>query len=151
MVVLANKVNYYKWGGIDVAFAWRPDLSVGFDEIDDQHKELFARVNTLLEATSQGKGKEAVGRTISYLGQYVASHFGTEERHMARSQYPEVSSHKAQHVQFTNEFSTIKKKFEAEGPTSQLTILIQRQVCDWLINHIGKTDKALGAFLRAKA
>lgn len=150
MVVMRGKAKLLEVGGIDVAFAWRPDLSVGFDEIDSQHKELFARVNKLLEAASQGKGKEEVGKTIEYLGQYVVSHFGMEERHMTRGQYPELPSHKAQHVQFTSDFSALKKKFEAEGPSSQLTILIQRQVCDWLINHIGKTDKALGAFLRAK-
>ncbi|MHB1162771.1 MAG: hypothetical protein ACYC3V_20925 [Chloroflexota bacterium] len=31
---------------------WTPDLSVGVTLIDDQHKELFKRVNQLLEAAA---------------------------------------------------------------------------------------------------
>ncbi len=134
-----------------MAFEWKPALSVGVNDIDDQHKELFARVNKLLDATSQGKGKEEIGKIIDFLGAYVVTHFGTEEKYMLRLQYPHLSSHKAQHQQFLSEFSALKERFEKEGATSQLVILIQRRVCDWLMTHIGGTDKMLGSFLQTRS
>ncbi len=134
-----------------MGFEWNQGLSVGFREIDDQHKELFAAVNRLLDTASQGKGRDEVGKTIEFLGRYVVAHFGMEERYMIKYGYPNLSSHRAVHKQFIDEFSNIKKKFDAEGASGLLVVIIQRKVCDWLINHVGKTDKALGVFLQANA
>ncbi len=35
---------------------WRESLSIGNDAIDNQHKELLLRFNSLLEACQAGKG-----------------------------------------------------------------------------------------------
>ena len=58
-----------------MAIQWNEELATGVLEIDNQHKEIFARINRLLEASSQGKGKQEVGRMIDFLGDYVISHF----------------------------------------------------------------------------
>jgi len=47
-----------------MAFQWRQDLSVGFQEIDDQHKELFRKINDLLESIGQGRGIQEVKNMI---------------------------------------------------------------------------------------
>ncbi len=36
-----------------MAIEWTMGLSTGVDEIDDQHKELFKRINRLLDACNQ--------------------------------------------------------------------------------------------------
>lgn len=130
-----------------MAFEWNQSLSVGVEQIDAQHRELFARVNKLLEATSQGKGRNEVGSTIDFLADYVVSHFASEERLMSQHSYPEYGAHKAQHDRFMQEFHALKDKFEAEGVTTVLIVQVQRKVCDWLVNHVSKVDKALGSFL----
>jgi hemerythrin len=137
-------------GGICMAFTWTENLAVGFSEIDTQHKELFKSVNDLLEATSHGKGRDEVGKIIQFLESYVVKHFAMEEKYMAKYNYPGLTTHQTQHVLFVNEFGQLKRQFEAEGATSHITLLIQSKVCDWLINHIGKTDKQLGPFLQSK-
>ncbi|AEE95232.1 bacteriohemerythrin [Mahella australiensis] len=133
-----------------MAIQWDQSLSVGIDEIDNQHKELFSRVNALLDACNQGKGKQVVGEIIDFLGDYVVTHFGAEERYMQQYGYPDYDAHKAMHDGFIDSFSELKKKFESEGPGIQLVLLTNRTVVDWLINHIGNTDKALGGFLKTK-
>lgn len=36
---------------------WDSKLAVGVDKIDNQHKELFNRMNSLMDAMKEGKGK----------------------------------------------------------------------------------------------
>ncbi len=129
---------------------WTPDLATGSSEIDNQHIELFERINSLLESMSRGKGREEVGKVITFLENYVVEHFGMEERYMNKLSYPGYSLHKGQHAQFLNEFSTIKRQFQNEGSSSLLAINIQRKVIDWLKNHISQVDKELGEFLKSR-
>ncbi|MHB9035807.1 MAG: hemerythrin domain-containing protein, partial [Armatimonadota bacterium] len=58
-----------------MAVQWTPDLAVGVREIDDQHRELFKRVNDLLEAMSKGKGRDEIAKVVAFLGNYVVTHF----------------------------------------------------------------------------
>lgn len=133
-----------------MAMQWSDDLSVGVSEIDSQHKELINRVNNLLEAMKEGKAKAHLGQVLQFLEDYVVTHFGTEEKYMTKYGYPSFDQHKSQHVAFVQDFSGLKKEFESDGASSALVIRLQRQVCDWLVSHITKTDKSLGAFLKTK-
>ena len=128
---------------------WRPDLSIGYDVIDNQHKELFVRVNRLLEAMTKGEGKQEVEKVVNFLGEYVMTHFKDEEGLMQKSNYPDFASHKAFHTQLIRTYTDLKVKINYEGVTPATTILVQRQLGDWLVNHIGKQDQAFGAYLKS--
>lgn len=99
---------------------------------------------------SQGKARGEIGEVLKFLEEYVVIHFGMEEKHMLVGKYPEYALHKEQHAEFIKDFLELKKEFEAQGASSMLVIKIQRRVCDWLVAHISKTDKALGAFLKVR-
>ncbi len=129
---------------------WTPDLAVGVSLIDDQHKELFKRINQLLEASSQGKGKEEIGKLIQFLSDYVVTHFGTEEKAMVQHGYGGIAAHKGEHLAFLRDFGDLAKSYEAQGASTSLVIALQRRVIDWLNNHIRQSDKALGVFLKTK-
>jgi hemerythrin len=144
-----NTVDH-PWEVDRMAIEWTVDLSVGIAEIDEQHKELFKRINQLLEACNQGKGKETVGQTIEFLGNYVLEHFGSEEAQMIKYNYPDYSQHKAYHTEFIKSFSELKAKFEADGPGSHIVIMTNRVVVGWLNSHIRNVDKLFGAYLQTK-
>lgn len=129
---------------------WTNTLSVGVEQIDDQHKELIAKVGDLLDACRQGKGKQAVGGIIDFLGSYVVNHFSTEENFMLQHNYPDYASHKSQHEKFIKDFEGLKARFAAEGPGIQTVLLTNSTVVDWLMKHINNTDKALGTFLKQR-
>ncbi|MBI2264078.1 MAG: hemerythrin family protein [Armatimonadetes bacterium] len=131
-----------------MAMVWTEDLAVGVAEIDNQHKELFQRINNLLEATSQRRGKEELDGVLKFLEDYVVVHFGTEEKFMTLHGYPEYHPHREQHGNFIMDLRNLKKQYATEGATSYLVIQVQSRVCDWLRNHIAKIDKALGSFLK---
>ncbi|TCL72428.1 hemerythrin [Hydrogenispora ethanolica] len=129
---------------------WTPDLAVGSPAIDDQHKELFHRVDQLLEACNQGKGRDTVGGLLKFLEEYVVTHFGTEEEYMTRFAYPKMAEHQAQHEQFVQSLAPLKEAFAKEGPGLNLVILTNRIIINWLNAHIRNVDKQLGAFLKDK-
>ncbi len=129
---------------------WTEQLSIGIVEIDQQHQELFNRINNLLQAMHEGKGKDEIQKVMAFLDDYVVSHFGTEEKYMGEYHYPEINQHKEQHQTFTSNFNDIKKELETEGPSSTLVIQTQRKLSEWWLGHIATVDKELGAFLVQK-
>ena len=133
-----------------MAMEWTHDLSTGSAAIDDQHKELIKRINALLEASRQGKGKAEVSQVIQFLGEYVVTHFSAEEQYMEAHRYPEFAKHKALHLEFMENFADLKRELEEEGPGVHLVVKTNQMVVQWLLDHIRKVDRALGTFLKTK-
>ncbi len=133
---------------------WTHDLATGVDWQDNQHKELFVRINNLSEAMKAGRGRDEVGKVIKFLEDYVIIHFGEEEKYMNMLNYSENASHKMEHTKFKNTFSDFKKQIESSDKSiaslSILTIQVNNVLVDWLKSHIGKSDKSLGAFLNTR-
>jgi hemerythrin len=133
-----------------MAIVWTADLATGVNEIDEQHKELFRRINTLLEACREGKGKEEVHKVIQFLEDYVVVHFGSEEKYMVQYSFPSYAGHKSQHLEFMEKFSQIKATLTAEGPALVTVVATNHMLVEWLRTHIRRLDKELGAYLREK-
>lgn len=79
---------------------WNDNLASGSPDIDTQHKELFQRINSLLDALAKNADKnttdrQEVSKIIQFLTEYVVFHFGTEEKYMAKFNYSSTSAHKA--------------------------------------------------------
>ncbi len=126
---------------------WSQSLAVGVTGIDTQHKELFKRVSDLLDALSEGKGKQEVGNLIKFLAGYTVTHFRDEEALMAKHNYPGLDEQKKEHAQLIKDLGDLKKEFETVGPSLTLLMQVQRKTVDWLTSHISKMDKELGKFL----
>ena len=133
-----------------MAIIWTDDLATGVDEIDEQHRELFRRINSLLESCNQGKGKKEIDGVVRFLEDYVETHFSEEERYMTKYGFPSYSGHKSQHLEFIENLSGIKRKLDEEGPGLVVVVTTNQMLVDWLKAHIRKLDKELGAFLKAK-
>ncbi|MFZ3072691.1 MAG: bacteriohemerythrin [Thermodesulfobacteriota bacterium] len=131
-----------------MALAWTPDLAVGVNEIDEQHKELFKKIDNLHAAMSKGLGKEEITRTLKFLEDYVELHFGNEEKIMFAKKYPDYSSHKAQHEIYKRNIKSLKEELNTKGASIGLVLQINSSICDWIIKHIQEIDKALGKFLK---
>jgi len=130
-----------------MATKWTQDLSVGVAEIDNQHKELFRIIDSLLEAMSKGQAKDSVEPIIGFLEKYVVDHFAMEENHMLKYNYGSYTSHKAQHTAFLADFEALKSDYQTRGAGIVVVLQLQKRLSGWLVTHIGATDKALGAFL----
>jgi hemerythrin len=129
---------------------WTEKLAVGFKEIDDQHKELFKKVNDLFNAMKQGKGRDEINTVIKFLEEYTVFHFSNEEKYMMKYAYPEYKEHKAQHDGLINDLKKIKSDIAKDGVNTLQVIDLQRNLTDWLMVHIGKVDVLLGKYLHEK-
>lgn len=134
-----------------MATEWNPSLETGNSNIDNQHKELFRRFDSLMEACNQRKGKEEVQKVLLFLGDYVRTHFAMEEELQRKHNYPHYQEHKEQHLGFVRDLEKLVQQFDQEGVTLGLVIQTNQRMVDWLINHINVKDKDLAAYLRANA
>lgn len=127
---------------------WTEDLATGHKVIDDQHRELYRRINDLLVAARRGKGKEEVGESIRYLSSYVLEHFRNEEKLQLECSYPDYSEHRKQHEQFRNELANLITNLEIRGIDYSTVIEALDMSIDWLARHIVELDKPLALYLR---
>lgn len=129
--------------GID----WSDLLSVGIDEMDDEHKELFKRINALLSSLL-GKSKDYdIGKLVGFINEYIDFHFRDEEKMMDSFHYPELEQHKKLHAIYEDYFDQIEKELKAGNFDASLLIEIQEKVVNWLLDHIAKVDKKYGVYI----
>jgi hemerythrin len=132
-----------------MSIEWRDSLATGNEEIDLQHKELFRRFNDLLTSCKEGKGKDEVVDLLFFLGDYVRTHFATEEELQVRHNYPGYPQHKEQHEGFIRDLRSLESQLNTDGVTLPLVIQTNQTMVGWLIKHISGTDKELANFLRS--
>ena len=125
-------------------------LVTGIPLIDAQHRELILRINALLEACREGRGKEELERTTSYLERYIREHFETEEKVMADLNYPDRGSHQEHHRRFIVDFSSLRARIEHEGPGVHLVVHVNKALREWFVEHVEKVDKAMAEFIKAE-
>jgi len=131
------------------ALAWSDNLSVGFDQIDEEHQKLIDLFNDLDAAISAGHASDVVGGFLDELISYTVWHFSHEEELMQKYEYPDSLAHKVQHVELTETAEDLQTQFQ--NGNHELTETLTPFLKDWLTTHILGADKKLGQFLAMKA
>lgn len=127
-------------------FEWAQDMVIDGGPIDEDHRHLVRMVNELHDATSQGRGREVVGKILQELVGYTADHLRKEEAAMAAAGFPNLERHKIGHQAFIEQLDKLQRRYQ-EGSiavAAQLSTVLR----DWLSLHIRRGDKELHDFLR---
>jgi hemerythrin len=130
-----------------VGLLWTEALAVGIPAIDEQHQELFRRVESLLAAAADGNSAE-VTRMLGFLTEYAELHFAAEEAFMREQSYPGIEAHQAEHVHLMNQVALLSEEYRRTGPDPALRSRMHHLLADWLRTHIGLTDSAMARFVR---
>jgi len=130
-----------------VGIKWRESLSIGVGEIDGQHKELLRHFDTLLTACEEGRGMLELKMLLDFLDGYVQQHFSDEERLQRIHSYPGHDEHRKEHASFVDRIGKLQEEIAREGVALHHLIETNDLLFKWLINHISKSDMALGVFL----
>lgn len=133
-----------------MAIEWTPNLSVGVDTIDEQHKVWFQKANDLFEAGQQRRTKEIIGQTLDYLDEYTKFHFNDEEEYMESINYPELETQRNAHKSFISKLAELKETYAKSGGNILLIIEANQFVVDWLTRHISIMDKKIGEYVAQK-
>lgn len=132
-----------------MGISWREDLAIGIEAIDNQHRELINRFDALLTACRDGNGGTELLRLISFLDDYVVTHFRDEESLQRKVSYPEYEQHRQQHAGFVKRLHALKNQLSKdETPALSHILNTNNMLLDWLIKHISSEDQALGRFIK---
>ncbi|MBC8019570.1 MAG: hemerythrin family protein [Verrucomicrobia bacterium] len=134
-----------------MGIAWRESLSIGIEEIDNQHKQLLSHFDQLLKACETGKGMDELKTLIDFLNGYVKKHFSDEEGIQRLHRYPGYATHKLEHDSFVARLNTLKLEIANEGVALHHVIETNQLLLTWLIHHISTVDVQLGRFLKNAA
>lgn len=117
---------------------WSDELSVGIEEIDEQHKVLVGLVNNMHAAIVEHKGSDATKVILRQLIQYTVIHFAVEESLMRIFDYDDYETHKLHHRELTKQVLDLKRKVD-RGHTT-ISFELMHFLKQWLTNHITKED-----------
>lgn len=127
-------------------FKLTEDLYTNFKLIDDQHRELFDKINDLIFAVSNNSSE--VQKFIDFLDEYVDKHFGLEEDFMKKFEYPDQEKHLQQHRVFRERLSDMEHQYkEKKVSVDELVKTLEMEIGYWFVNHISSVDRKLTDFL----
>ncbi|MBN2659386.1 MAG: bacteriohemerythrin [Spirochaetales bacterium] len=155
--LLSNELSHLETGyvadqnaEVQVGIDWSDLLSVGIHKMDDEHKELFVRINSLLKALISRSGDYNIAELVGFINEYIDFHFRDEERMLASVKFPHLDAHKKLHKIYEDEFNLIEQKLRSGQFDATLLIEIQDKVVNWLLDHIAKVDKKYGEYIAEK-
>jgi len=118
---------------------WTEELSVGIQEIDEQHKVLVGLVNEMHQAIHEHRGTETARQILDRLGDYARIHFAVEESLMRIFDYPGYEEHKKQHEELIGQFKLYQAK--VQSGTAKISFELLHFLKLWLSQHILESDK----------
>jgi hemerythrin-like metal-binding protein len=127
--------------------AWKDDFNVHIQSVDDEHQQLLANVNKVVQLVREEDG-EGLPVVLDFLRDYTAEHFRNEERLMQEYGYPYLSVQQHEHSRFIEYFNFVREEIES-GKHDKLYLLFKIDIflMDWLINHTTGSDKHMGKWL----
>jgi len=139
-----------------MAFEWTPNMSVGDETIDNQHKKLLKQVNKLIDALNVRSELSAVRETVSFLGKYVEEHLRYEEKYQEEHNYPGLEEHKKIHAGFEKFYEEYSKEFKgikqlSSDTARQLAEKAREFLGEWLMNHIAGDDHKFYEYIKKQS
>jgi hemerythrin len=131
-------------------FEWDSRLETGIGVIDEQHKELFKRIDQLELAIYQGKSRDELIKMMDFLDYYVEEHFNLEERVMKKNRYSDLAKHRLEHQDFRDTYEILKDEFKKKGTDSYLAIDVDKKIRNWWEHHVMEIDMAYVPVLKGK-
>ena len=124
-------------------------LVTGNEMIDGQHKELIGKIDKLVTCCQEGGEKMQAIKMLDYLAEYTDFHFSAEEKLQEEVSYPAIEGHKAKHEEFKKAVDELHEMLvEEEGPTDAFVAAVEKNVVNWLFDHIKNMDQALAAYIQ---
>lgn len=129
---------------------WKDKYELGFPLIDNQHKELFRRIDAFLQVVRsadpwQSKVQQ-VQETLNFMNSYVVEHFRDEEDYQRSIGYPGFEDHRRLHQEMVNYVTQVSKEFASSGYNEQLAQQLAGKLLAWLINHVASEDVHIASY-----
>ncbi|MGI5998516.1 MAG: bacteriohemerythrin [Lutispora sp.] len=129
---------------------WKDNYELGVPHIDEQHKELFRRVESFLKVLrSKDCWYEKIAKineTLEFMKRYVVEHFRDEEEYQRSINYPGYEAHKQIHNDMVKYVIEVSKQYEQSNNNEQLMQEFGGRLLAWLINHVAAEDQRIADY-----
>jgi len=129
--------------GAVTGIGWSRRYETGDAAVDFQHQRLFALVDELHTATSEGRGETILTDVLIEFVRYTRTHFRSEEVLMRRAGFEGLEAHAREHKHLTREVESLLSS-RADAGTERLCAFAY----DWLVGHIHAWDMPMIEFVR---
>lgn len=124
---------------------WKEEYRIGNEKIDAQHKELFFKVEDLLDFAMMGDeetNRQECLELLDFLISYTIYHFDTEEELQKELNYVSYSQHARMHSEFKNTVRAYQEKVKKDFSKETLKKLTGT-LMTWLTMHVCDCDKKI--------
>ncbi len=128
---------------------WTPQLSVGVQPIDNDHKLLVSLINQLYYVIEDGQDRETVGSVLNAFCEYAEYHFEREEMLMRVCGYPDLKKHKKAHDAVKVKVNDVHDDY-AKSENMDLSEDVLDFIRAWFVEHLQKQDKLYQPFMEGK-
>ncbi|WP_293751938.1 diguanylate cyclase [uncultured Paraglaciecola sp.] len=118
---------------------WDDSLSVGLEEIDEDHKRIIEQANLLNDMVASRQSIETIRVSFANLGILVKQHFSEEERIMATYRCESTEKHIAQHQALLTKFFDSQLQLDMAESLLQVAD-ITKEINNRIIDHIIDDD-----------
>lgn len=137
---------------------WRPQLKIGHEEIDADHRYLILLINTVELVLRFPEQPQHVELALRELQEYAVNHFEREEKIQIAWGYTHLDQHKVEHrrlLQALEELIGRVTRALADPAAGTDAVKAQSQgITDflrkWLVDHVLKTDMQLAALFKKR-
>jgi len=125
--------------------SWSDALSVGVDEIDDDHKKLILLLNRSIELLKGNGENDEIEAILDELLDYTQYHFQREEKIMEECEYPFLLKHQNVHAMLIKKVQQFIKECKQGTLTSDALFEF---LGGWLAEHILGMDKIAASYCK---
>ncbi len=92
---------------------WSDQLTVGIEEIDQQHQKLVQLINGLHNHMLAGDASDIMNKVLDRVIEYTGFHFKTEEQLMLKYSYPDSEAHQHEHNELVDTAVGLQQKLKS--------------------------------------
>lgn len=133
-----------------MSIKWCQALETGIPWQDAEHKQIVERISELLDAMNRHEANAVIADLFTFLESYARDHFGHEEQFMQEVGDPTYAWHRECHLEFVRHYQELHSLWTRQGASTYVTMHVQRWLREWLLDHIGRVDKQMSLWLRAR-
>lgn len=126
--------------------AWRDDMSVGNEAMDNDHRILIRLINQLANPDRR-RDRVTLEYVLDELVIYTISHFRREEAYLRQMNYPGLARHTSIHNTLTANLHSIRRRF-VSGLDEDIGEEVLTFLSTWLQNHIMIEDNSYCLYFR---
>ena len=127
---------------------WTQELSVGNNDIDNDHRKLISIINDIIDLTKFKKNRKECARILSEMTDYSIRHLDREEIYMKKMRCENFNEHKLEHDKYRYKVAMYNVDFtEKNNPIPEEII---QYLKNWWKDHILKYDVGYEKYKNAK-